>query len=134
MKKITAVLLVLLMLTLCTACGDDDYKVIAGNKEEIQTTQIIEETKAADKILGSWYYVGEDAHFMEFFEDGTAICEYIPDVTYTYTYNGTTLTLTTPTFTRSYDCTITEEGYLQYTWDDAGTPTTETCEKRNTEE
>lgn len=133
MKKLTLILACVLMLTLFAACGDE-YEVVAGNKEELQTTQILDENvDHSKKLLGSWYFVGEDAHFMEFFDDGTAVCMYIPDVIYNYTYDGETLTLSTPDFTRTYPCTITEEGYLSYTWDDAGTPTTELCEKRDGE-
>lgn len=134
MKKLTLLIAALLVFTLFSACGSDDYEVVAGNKAEIQTSQIITETvDHSSELLGSWYFVGEDAHFMEFFDDGTAQCMHIPEIIYTYTYDGETLTLTTPDFTRTYPCKITEEGYLTYTWDDAGTPTTETCEKRDSE-
>lgn len=113
MKKALAVVLsVIMLLTLFSGCGDD--KLTGPQKE----------------ILGSWYFVGEDAHFMEFYKDGTARCLMIPEVTYTYSFDGSTLVLSTPAFTREYDSFIDDEGYLHYTWFDKGTPVNEICEKR----
>lgn len=108
MKKLVSVLLILLMLMVFVACKKGD----------------------TPEIIGSWYFVGEDYPFMEFHEDGTAMCQMVPEVEYTYSFDGEHLTLTTADFTLTYDCTIDENGYLTYTWFDNGTPVTETCEKR----
>ena len=125
MKRIISIILVLLALLGLAACSGEEYEVIAGQKQGIKTGQT-----PAEMILGSWYFVGEEDHFMEFYEDGTAMCKFVPEIEYRYTFNGSVLTLTTPDFTRTYDCTISEDGYLTYTWDDKGTPVTEICEKR----
>lgn len=108
MKKLVSVVIALVMLVCLTACKDEPKS----------------------PIVGSWYFVGEEYHFMEFYEDGTAKCQMIPEIEYTYTFDGEHLTLTTADFTMTYDCTIDEDGYLTYTWFDNGTPVTEKCEKR----
>ncbi len=129
MKKLLAALLMAVMLlTLCACSCSDDYEIVAGERKEIQTTVIIE--NHAEKLWGSWYFTDNGDHFLEFFEDGTAKCLMIPEIEYTYSYDGKTLTLTTPDFTRTYECTITEDGYLTYVWDNEGVSTTEICEKR----
>lgn len=127
MKKLIAVILAALVLvTVFAACGKDG-EVVAGQKNG---ESVIGTTVTDDRIIGSWYFVGEEDHFMEFHDDGTAKNYMVPDVTYTYTFNGHILTLTKPNFSRTYECYIDDDGFLHYTWFDKGTPVKETCEKR----